>query len=96
MAIVVVGFSSCKKNNQCSAWAEKAVVENYIGSDSCEIIFRLEESGDKIDPTNLSSFPSLTYGNGDLVWISWKKVSGTSLCGLGDVVKIKCVSDRPF
>ena len=95
-AVLVLGFSSCNKNNGCGASAEKAIVENYTGSDSCEVVFRLEENGEKIEPTNLASFPGLNYENGDLVWVRYKKVSGASTCQLGDIVKLKAVCHRDY
>ncbi|MCG8576886.1 MAG: hypothetical protein MI810_18540 [Flavobacteriales bacterium] len=95
-AVVVIAFSSCKRNNGCS-WSEKAIVEDWSeGNDTCGIVFRLVESGEKVEPTNLASFSNLTYEHGDLVWLSHKKVSGASTCGLGEVVKIRCIAEREF
>ena len=94
--IVVMGISSCNKNNGCGTWAEKATVENYEGSDTCGVVFRIDESGDKLEPTNLASFPGLKYEHGDLVWVRYKKVSGSSTCGLGEVVKLKDVCHRDY
>lgn len=95
-AILMLGFSSCNKNNGCGGMAEKATVENYTGSDSCEVVFRLDEDGTKLEPTNLASFPSLNYEHGDLVWIRYKKVSGASTCQLGDIVRINAVCHRDY
>ena len=100
--IIIVGllglFSlslvACKKNNGC-ARSEKAWVKDFSNSDTCGIVFQLED-GTKLEPTNLAEFAGMEYENGDLVWISYKPTSGASTCGIGEIVKIRCVSEREY
>ena len=104
-SLVIIGiagiftvFGSCKRHEGCN-FSEKAWVEDYSlpGSDddTCGVVFRLED-GVKLEPINLPSFPHLNYNEGDLVWISWKETEGVSTCGLGPIVKIRCVEARPY
>lgn len=94
LAISTLTFASCKKNNGCYN-SEKAKVRDFTSTDSCSIVFELED-GTKLEPTNLAEFASLDYNEGDLVWLSYKPASGASTCGLGDIVEIKCVSEREY
>jgi len=92
----LVGYTavSCKKNNGC-ARSEKAVVKDFSDSDTCGIIFQLED-GTKLEPTNLAEFKGLPYNHNDKVWISYKPADGASKCGIGEIVKIRCVSAREY
>ena len=95
LAVLAFSFAACKKNNGCSR-SEKAVVKDFSESDSCGVIFELVEDGTKLEPINLPEFAGLDYEHGDLVWISWKEASGASTCGLGEIVEIRCVSEREY
>jgi hypothetical protein len=94
LAVSALAFGACKKNNGCSR-SEKAVVKDFSDSDTCGIVFQLED-GSKLEPTNLAEFAGLEYNHGDLVWISWKEASGASTCGIGEIVEIRCVSEREY
>ena len=94
--IASLSFTSCKKNNGC-ARSEKAWVVDYSYTDTCGIVFKLED-GTKLEPTNLAKFQGggLEFLDGDLVWLSYKEADGASTCGLGDIVEIRCVSEREY
>lgn len=99
--IILIGFAigsfafvSCKKNNGC-ARSEKAVVRDFSDSDTCGVLIELE-IGTKLNPVNWEDYNVSSYKNGDLIWVSYKESSGISICGLGEVVKLKCVSSREF
>jgi len=94
LAISTLTFASCKKNNGCSL-SEKAIVKDFTDTDTCGIVFQLED-GTKLEPTNLAEFAGLEYNHGDLVWISYKPASGASTCGIGEIVEIRCVSEREY
>lgn len=85
---------SCKKNNGC-AKSEKAVVFDFSDSDTCGIVFQLED-GSYVEPSNLSEYSALELTDGKLIWLSWKETSGASLCGIGTIGEIKCISDREY
>lgn len=88
----LLALSACKKNNGC-ARSEAAVVYDLSDSDTCGIVFRLED-GTYLEATNLNEFQK--WEDGDLVWISTKETSGASVCGIGEVIEIRCVVPREF
>ncbi len=96
--IAAISFTSCNKHNGCS-FSEKAWVRDFSDTgtetDTCGIVFELED-GTKLEPTNLAEFSGMDFEEGKLVWISYKEASGASTCGIGDIVKIRCVVDREY
>lgn len=92
LALGALTFTACNKNNGCSR-SEKAIVYDLSDSDSCGIVFRLED-GTYLEATNLNEFQA--WEDGDLVWISHKETAGASTCGLGEIVRIRCVVPRDF
>jgi hypothetical protein len=91
----VLSFTACNKNNGCPNSSEKARVRDFTDSDTCGFLFELE-NGTKLEPTNISEFPLINYEEGQLVWVKYKPASGASTCGLGEIVKLKCVSEREY
>ncbi|WP_027420186.1 hypothetical protein [Crocinitomix catalasitica] len=92
LALIAISFAACKKNNGCSR-SEKAWVMDLSDSDSCGLVFRLEDNT-LLEATNVNEFQN--FENGDLVWISYKETAGASLCKLGTIVKIRCLTEREF
>lgn len=92
LALITVGFTACKKNNGC-ARSEQATVLDLSDSDSCGIVFKIED-GTFLEGANLNEFQ--TFEDGDLVWISYKNTAGASTCGIGEVVHIRCVVPREY
>ena len=92
LALATIAFSACNKNNGC-ARSEKATVLDFSDSDTCGLVFRLED-GTYLEATNLNEFQA--WEAGDLVWISHKETAGASTCGLGEVIQIRCVVAREF
>jgi hypothetical protein len=95
LAISALVVASCGKDSGGCFKGEKAVVKDFTDSDSCGIVFQLED-GTKLEPTNLAEFKGIEYTHGALVWISYKPASGASTCGIGDIVEIKCVAEREY
>jgi hypothetical protein len=95
LAVSALSFTSCGKKTGGCFKGEKAVVKDFTDSDSCGIVFQLED-GTKLEPTNLSNFQGIDYSHGSLVWVSYKPASGASTCGLGEIVELKCVSEREY
>lgn len=91
--IGLISLVACKKNNGC-ARSEAAIVKDLSASDSCGTVFELVEDGTYLEATNLNQFRN--YEDGDLVWVSYKATSGASECKLGEIVKIRCISEREF
>jgi hypothetical protein len=92
---VVIALGSCNKNNGCPNSSDKAVVRDFTDSDTCGIVFQLED-GTKLEPMNLSEFQTLELFEGQWIWLKYKNESGSSTCQLGDVVRIQCISEREF
>lgn len=92
LALLTISFSACKKNNGC-ARSEKATVLDFSDSDTCGLVFKLED-GTYLEATNLNEFQE--WESGDLVWLSHKETAGASTCGLGEVIQIRCVVEREF
>ena len=96
LAISALTITSCGKKTGGCFKGEKAVVKDFSDqSDSCGIVFQLED-GTKLEPTNLVNFQGIDYTHGQLIWVSYKPASGASLCGLGEIVELKCVSEREY
>lgn len=95
MALSVIAFGSCGKNTGGCRKGEKAWVEDYSDSDTCGIVFKLED-GTKLEATNLAEFSNMQFEHGDLLWVSYKETSGASTCGLGEIVEMKCIAERPY
>lgn len=91
----VASMTACEKKNGCPHNSEKATILDYTDSDSCGYVFQLE-NGDKLEATNLSEYPLVNYEHGQLVWIKYKPASGASTCGLGEIVRLKCLSEREY
>ncbi|MCB9222664.1 MAG: hypothetical protein R2780_12375 [Crocinitomicaceae bacterium] len=95
VSTAVLSLTACNKNNGCPNSSEKATIRDFTDSDSCGILFQLED-GTKLEATNLSEFPAINYEEGQLVWVKYKPASGASTCGLGEIVRLKCVSEREY
>jgi hypothetical protein len=95
LLMATLAVVSCNKNNGCPNSSDKAIVRDFTDIDTCGIVFQLED-GTKVEPMNLSEFQSFELFEGQWIWLKFKKVSGTSTCQLGDVVRIQCMSEREF
>lgn len=96
LALTALMISSCGKKTGGCPGGEKAIVKDFSEeSDSCGIVIQLED-GTKLEATNLIEFQNIDFSHGTLLWVSYRDVSGTSLCGLGEIVELKCVSEREY
>ena len=95
MVSAAVAITGCNKNNGCPNNSEKATIVDSTANDSCGILIKLSD-GTKLEPTNLSEYPFVNLEQGQLVWVKYKEAAGASTCGLGDIVKLKCLSEREF
>lgn len=95
VSTAILSITSCEKKNGCPHNSEKAMVRDFTDSDSCGIVFQLED-GTKLEPTNLSEYQFINYEEGQLIWVKYKPAAGASTCGLGDIVRLTCVSEREY
>ncbi len=91
----VMSFAACEKKNGCPHNSDKATIRDFSEADTCGIVFELED-GSKLEAMNRNEFPAMEYEDGKWIWIKYKKTSGASTCGLGDIIRITCISDREF
>ncbi|MCH2233845.1 MAG: hypothetical protein MK078_06285 [Crocinitomicaceae bacterium] len=87
-------FIGCQKYNGCTR-AQKAWIRDYSESDTCGVLIELED-GTKLEPTNWTEHNPNSWSDGDLIWVSYKESSGASKCNTGEIVTLKCVSEREF
>lgn len=87
---LILLITSCKKGNCIQA--VKAEFKDLTGLDGCGIVIELSD-GKKLEPTNLNEF-SITPEDGKKIWVSYHSVEGGSICMVGDIVEINCISER--
>tara|TARA_B110000285_G_C14871645_1_gene489495 strand:- start:442 stop:732 length:291 start_codon:yes stop_codon:yes gene_type:complete len=81
---------SCNKNN-CSV---KAEIRDLTGLDGCGFVIELE-NGDRVEPLNLSDY-DVDIEDGNKIWVSYHATNSFigSICMVGQIVEIDCVSNR--
>ena len=89
--IFLVFLISCQKNS-CSE-SVKAKFLDATGTDGCGMVIELS-NGKLIEPKNLDDF-SIDPQDGEKIWISYHLAqTGGTVCMIGDVVIIDCISER--
>ena len=96
LVIIVISLSvfSCKtiEKSTCEN-AVPAQLVNLHGLDGCGWAIQLE-SGQKLEPLNLKEF-NIEKKENKKVWITYENAVGyASICMIGPMIKIKCLSDR--
>lgn len=89
--VLLVFFISCQKND-CSE-SVKAKFMDATGTGGCGMVIELS-NGKLIEPRNLDDF-NIDPRDGEKIWISYHldQIGGT-VCMIGDVVVIDCISER--
>lgn len=82
-------IGSCQKNACCKG--EKAIFKDLHGLDGCGYVIELD-NGKRLEPVNMKDF-SITPENGKKIWVKYHKTSGGSVCMVGEIVKIDCISE---
>jgi hypothetical protein len=90
--LITLLLFSCKKN-ECPI-AVKGELKDYIGLDGCGFVIILE-NGDRIEPINLSEFDIELVDN-QKIWVDYhiNENLSASICMVGDIVVIDCISKR--
>lgn len=82
---------SCQKNS-CSN-SVKAKFYDATGTDGCGMVIELDNSK-YIEPKNLDDF-NIEPQHGKKIWVSYHLAqSGGTVCMIGDVVIIDCITER--
>ena len=90
--LLLMVLLSCSKN-ECPR-AVKGELKDYIGLDGCGFVIILE-NGDRIEPINLSEF-DIELVNNQKIWVDYhiNENLSASICMIGDIVLIDCISRR--
>jgi hypothetical protein len=89
--LAILFLFSCKKGD-CED-AEKATFKDATGTDGCGMLIELSD-GKLLEPQNLNEF-DITVEDGNKIWVSYHLAeSGGTICMVGDVVVIDCISER--
>ncbi len=91
ISVLTFCFESCTKNNVCDQ-AVKGVFKDYTGLDGCGWVIVLEDNS-VIEPSNLQDFMIIPQEN-KKIWLSYENAPLASICMVGQVVIIKCISER--
>jgi hypothetical protein len=89
--ILIFGIESCKKESSCND-GEKGVFKNLTGLDGCGWVIELENKS-VIEPSNLQDFMIIPHEN-KKIWVTYESAPLASICMVGEIVLIKCISDR--
>jgi len=81
---------ACNSSQVCNQ-SVQATLHNYTGLDGCGWVLELND-GSKLEPQNLDDF-EIELEEGKKLHIKYEKVDAGSICMVGDVVKIKCLSE---
>lgn len=88
---MLMGIGSCKKVEPCDQGV-KGVFKDFTGLDGCGWVIELEN--DKvIEPSNIESFMIVPEEDKE-VWVSYESAALASICMVGEVVVINCISSR--
>lgn len=85
-----VFLSSCKKTGSCSN-SEHVVMRNLTGLDGCGWVLQLDDNS-KLEPQNLNDF-EIEYVEGKSLHVSYKEIDAGSICMVGKIVEIKCLTE---
>ena len=89
-AVLAIGCNK-SEDSPCET-GEKATIIDLTGLDGCGFVIELE-NGDRIEPTNLEDF-DVPIEDGQKVWVEYHTVEAASICMVGDIVAIDCLSER--
>lgn len=90
LSFASITLSSCQKGD-CSN-AVKGEFKDLTGLDGCGMVIELS-NGEKIEPRNLSDF-NVEPEDGKKIWVKYHLAEGGSICMVGDIVRIDCITER--
>lgn len=89
--IILIGLGSCKKEEKCPDGV-KGTFKNLTGLDGCGWVIELEDKS-VIEPSNLSEF-IISPEEGKPIWLSYESAALASICMVGEIVVVKCITER--
>lgn len=92
--VFLIAFSvmlfSCGKNSDCEG-SVHVTVKDLTGLDGCGKVLQLDDDS-YLEPQNMSDF-DVDFATGDEYHVTFHEVSGASICMVGKIVKIDCLSE---
>lgn len=88
-ASIALLFLSCGKDSDCDG-SVHVVVKDLTGLDGCGKVLQLDD-GSYLEPQNMGEL-NVDYSVGDEYHVTYHEVSGGSICMVGKIVKIDCIS----
>ena len=91
ITVLFCGLESCKEKSSCDQGV-KGVFKDFTGLDGCGWIIELEDKS-VIEPSNLQDFMIIPREN-KKIWVTYENAPLASICMVGQVVLVKCISER--
>lgn len=83
-------FFSCNKDGSCNN-SEHVIMRNLTGLDGCGWVLQLDDNS-KLEPQNLNDF-EIEFVEGKSLHVSYKEIDAGSICMVGKIVEIKCLTE---
>lgn len=90
-SFVLLGIGSCKKMEPCDKGV-KGIFKDFTGLDGCGWVIELEDKS-VIEPSNIADFMIIPEEN-KKIWLSYESAPLASICMVGEIVIINCISSR--
>jgi hypothetical protein len=87
---LLVLLLSCGGTNKCPK-SIHVKLKNLTGLDGCGWVLQ-KNDGKYLEPTNLNKF-DIELNDGKDLHVEYKSVDGASICMVGEIVEIKCLSE---
>lgn len=93
ISLMALGTSSCEKSEEsdCESGVKGTIVD-LTGLDGCGYVIELED-GERIEPTDWGKF-EVPIEDGQLIWVEYHAVEAASICMVGEVVALDCMTER--
>lgn len=88
--LIILLFFSCGNNSGC-AKSVHVKMRNLTGLDGCSWVLQLDNES-YLEATNLSEF-DVDFIEGKDLHVTYKEIDGGSICMVGKIVEIKCLSE---
>ncbi|PKP34585.1 MAG: hypothetical protein CVU00_06365 [Bacteroidetes bacterium HGW-Bacteroidetes-17] len=92
LSFTMLCLNTCKKTGPCDDGV-KGSFKNLTGLDGCGWVIVLEDNNQVIEPSNLNDF-MIVPSEDKKIWVKYERAPLASICMVGEVVIINCISDR--
>ncbi|GGF15247.1 hypothetical protein GCM10011383_28140 [Hymenobacter cavernae] len=92
-SLLLLGLLSCKEQEQMEPLCiTPATVKDLTGLDGCGYVLVLS-SGQRLEPRG-SVWQDFPKKDGQSVQVAYHSVSGASICMVGDLVELECITPK--